>query len=218
MNDVELLAMNVQCLVNGWRERVEYNVKIGKDVEARAKTMRHVALILQLQEMSLTQSSGSGGPSVNRPDSRPPGNMAPLHLIDTISEQARFLYADLCADFRGVAPQDPLLHQRITQVLHNLLAVSQVAIETHPRNVHQVARTSSQWVRKARCMLGYDKPQVLLRDMVCGNCGGALCVASDASTDVRCIGTPALPSCGQVYARWDWLNLLRDTETGGTSE
>jgi len=171
------------------------------------KTVRHKALLAQLAEAS-TQTTSRGvalAGNTNKPESHPPGNMAPLNLIDTIGEQARYQYCQLCMALRGTVPTT---HVRLTQLLHNLVSVAQGARD-YPPALHEAAVASGQWVRKARVMLGYDKPQTLLKDVVCGNCGGALTVAVDASTDVRCIGTPATSSCGQVYPQWQWLDLLR---------
>jgi hypothetical protein len=57
-------------------------------------------------------------------------------------------------------------------------------------------------------MLGYELPNVTLRDMVCDNCGGDLAVARDAGTDVRCTGKSPQPPCGRVYRRQSWPSLL----------
>lgn len=48
-------------LVNGWPERIEYKVRIDGAVEARAKTIRHSALLVQLHESSQNKGNGSNG-------------------------------------------------------------------------------------------------------------------------------------------------------------
>lgn len=212
MDDLERLHRSVDMLVNGWHERIEYRVRIGDAVEDRAKRIRHSALLVQLHELSLQRSSGSNnGGSTNKPGSRPPLNMAPLDLIDTITEEAQQQYHDLCTQVNGKAPT--LMRRRpVTQTLHNLVAVAM----TCEVSLHECARVAQMWVRKSRVMLGYDQPQALLKDTVCGTCGGALVVATDASTDVRCIGNSGdAHGCGQVYPRWQWLQLLAQ---GGPTE
>ncbi|MFE0101181.1 hypothetical protein [Streptomyces sp. NPDC059009] len=78
----------------------------------------------------------------------------------------------------------------------------------HDDLVYEVKEDLRKRVRSARIILGYDAPQRMLKDSVCGDCGGALIVADDASSDVRCIGTPEAPSCGTKYFRWQWIELL----------
>lgn len=197
-------------LVNGWPERIEYRVRIGDNVESRAKTIRHAALLVQLAEAAHSKSGGNnGGSNPNKAGSRPPLNTAPLDLIDTITEQAQYHYHELCTQANGKAPT--LVRKRpVSQTLHNLACVA----STCDVSLRECARAAQMWVRKARVMLGYEKPQVLLRDTVCGTCGGALIVATDASTDVRCIGNSGdTHGCGQVYPRYSWLDLL---EEGGS--
>jgi hypothetical protein len=62
--------------------------------------------------------------------------------------------------------------------------------------------------RQARLFLGYDAPLMVIKDTVCGTCGGSLTVARDASTSVRCIGTEDQEPCGTEYPRHTWIALL----------
>lgn len=62
--------------------------------------------------------------------------------------------------------------------------------------------------RQARLFLGYDAPLMVIKDTVCHTCGGALTVARDASTSVRCIGTEEEEACGTEYPRYTWIALL----------
>lgn len=219
--DLETLARNVQSLVNGWHERVEYRLQTHTcdredgthtsicfpNTEDRVKTVRHSALLLALRQSSTDMGGQGGGHNANKPGSRPPGNMAPLNLIDCIREEAVYHIQQMCMFVRGDTPDVPRT-TRVTQVLHNLIDVA-LSCHEYPQAVRDAAKASGKWVSKSRCMLGYDKPYCLLRDMVCGKCGGALMVASDASTDVRCVGKEDTPACGQVYPRWQWLDLLK---------
>lgn len=209
MTDIERLGQSVQMLVNGWSERIEYKVRINDVIEARAKSVRHNALLAQLHEAALhgTSNGSSNGGSTNKPGSRPPLNMAPLNLVDSITEQAQYHYHSLCTMVNAKPPS--LMRKRpVIQTLHHIVVTALNAHE-YPQEVREVTRAAQMWVRKSRVMLGYEKPHVLLKDTVCGTCGGALVVASDASSDVRCIGTNAGPSCGQVYPRYQWLDLMQ---------
>jgi hypothetical protein len=57
-------------------------------------------------------------------------------------------------------------------------------------------------------MLQYDVPAIPLRDTVCGECGGTLVVAVDADSDVRCVGNLEQASCGKIYFKHMWVDLL----------
>lgn len=225
MNDGQRIAEHVAALTVGWSEHVEYAVRIPAhtvgcarksclcpdgDVEARAKTVRYPALLAQLQQSISIPSSGGppsvGGSNPNKSGSRPPGNIAPLILIDTISEEARHHYADLWSITKGTPPALSTVRKTV-EVLRNLATLAEVSHE-HPVVVHDVAVAASTWVRKAKIMLGYQRPQVMMESTTCHACGGALAVAADASTDVRCVGSPGVLACGQVYRRADWIGLL----------
>lgn len=132
--------------------------------------------------------------------------MAPLLLIDTVSEEARHWYSDLWFVVKGT-PAPSTARKNLPEVLTMLLLVADQAHE-YPALVHELAGSARKWVNKGRIMLGYQKPHVQLQSTVCGECGGALAVASDASSDVRCVGTPTDPACGHVYRRENWLELL----------
>lgn len=62
----------------------------------------------------------------------------------------------------------------------------------------------------ARRFLDYDAGTMHIAGTVCHKCGGALVVARDASTSVRCTGTIGLElePCGQEYERSTWIALL----------
>ena len=57
-------------------------------------------------------------------------------------------------------------------------------------------------------------PTKALADTACGNCGGQLVVAADASTSVRCAGDSLNPPCGQEYQHGQWLALARQKFSG----
>lgn len=222
MSDRERIAESVSTLINGWDEHIEYAIRVvvhvngcsrrnclcTDRVEARARTMHYPGLLSQLEEAaSIPSSAGpSSGGSSNKPGSRPPGNMASLLLIDTINEEARFWYSDLWFVVKGT-PAPSTARKTLPELLLMLVLVADQAHE-HPGLVHELSGSLHKWINKARIMLGYAKPYVQLASTTCHQCGGALAVASDASTDVRCVGTPTDPACGHVYRRENWLELL----------
>src|SRR5690606_24348559 len=82
----------------------------------------------------------------------------------------------------------------------------------------QVMQSLTQMVARCRERLGHDSRRVMLADVSCHVCGGALSVAQDASTDVECVGVPttdpteAQEPCGVVYARSEWLRIMREQQ------
>lgn len=208
----------------GWSEHIEYKERItvhttacrnsspGTPVcecpqilERRARTVRYPSLLGQLQCSSamLTSNIQSTG-STNKPGSRPPGNMACILLIDCINEEARFLYATMHTVYHSRTPT-------VAELRTPLPCITELAMkmqDEYPECIREAARETARWVKKARVMLGYQKEDTLIQSTECGSCGGRLAVASDASTDVRCVGTDENQSCGHVYKRDQWLSLL----------
>lgn len=200
----------VQQLTRGWDEpHVEHAVIINGATELRARTVRHPGLLAQLDAASKHQNTPTAGPATRaRPGSRPPGNMAAFTLLDDISRQARDLLREMRAELGRTPTQE---HWGSTTAALTGLIPACLALEPHrPETARYAVRETRCWVRRARVVLGHEKPTSVLRDTVCGECGGALVVAADATTDVRCIGTPDTLSCGTVYERWRWLELAAD--------
>lgn len=184
-----------QALDRGFSERIEYRIEVGDRWEHRTTTRSFQALLLQLDQLS-TQPlvTGPGGPSgPNKAGSRPPTNSQYSDMIDRIHEQAISVFTRLSND----EPSRNLSH-----VLIDIReAITRNCLEQHNECVSAVGM-ARRWVRDARVLLGYETRQVTLANTSCHLCGGALQVASDASTDVVCI------DCGHNYDRLRWIDLL----------
>lgn len=204
----QLFAECATQFTRGWNETIEYHVIIGGVAESRAKRMHYDPLLDQLQLAArMPASMGSdGGCNPNKSGSKPPLNIAPLNLIDDITSEAWTqvdIFWELDADlarYRKAAMLDEIFTQ-LTSLCHKFE-------DTHPDHVYTTAKCGQAWVKRARILLGYEARETTLADMVCGSCSGALVVAVDASTDVRCVGSPAAPSCGASYPRLQWIDLL----------
>lgn len=212
MNDVERIGQLYSHLVHGWDEHIEWSERIitlkgDLILEKRAKYIRQAGLIPQLQvAVSVKGSSNGQGPSSNKPGSRPLINMAALDLLDHIVVGAQTWHDKLYDELyihHAVGN-----NRRLTHVLANILPMCERLQHVKPSLVRGVLKDANQWTKRARILLGYDKPLVMLRDTVCGECGGGLAVATDASTDVRCVGTPEESPCGVVYPRFRWLEMV----------
>ncbi|MFF0183531.1 hypothetical protein [Streptomyces sp. NPDC005244] len=227
-NDIASLAAQ---LADGWEERIEYQVTIRRHVtlcqmwrsamsparrkhyectcpegvEARARTVQLTSLIDQLQEaiaepVSMTGGDGASG---DKPHSNPPGNQEALDLLMAIKADAARCYSEL---HQLLFPEYPRRGVNTVTALRTLPDWCAMAGGSEVAgNVKEALR---KHVRTARIVLGYDTRQHMLADTVCGVCGGALIVADDASTDVRCIGSPDTAPCGTRYYRWQWIDLL----------
>lgn len=201
----------VDALTLGYTEEVEYTEKRGQKNVRKRGTRRFGPLLDQLRTQAADPYASKQGGPTNNPNksvSRPPVNQAMLDLVDSIDEQSARMLAWLRqrvtvvdtpqrANMRG--PESKL---REIQVMcgSSVLKDAEVA---------QTLQSLTQMVNRCREMLGHDSRRVMLADMVCHVCGGALSVAQDASTDVECVGTPEAESCGHSYARHEWLTLMR---------
>ncbi|MCX4912830.1 hypothetical protein [Streptomyces sp. NBC_00687] len=147
--------------------------------------------------------TGGDGASGDKPHSNPPGNQEALDLLMAIKADAASCFAALREHLYPTHPQRAVDTVTALRTLPDWCAMAGGAEVAG--NVREVLR---KHVRTARIVLGYDTRQHMLADTVCGDCGGALIVADDASTDVRCIGSPDTPPCGTRYYRWQWIDLL----------
>jgi hypothetical protein len=190
MTDTERLARLVGELVDGWTERVEYNIVINMRVEARATSVYQRPLIDQLMSEASGYAPVSMGSRWGKPDSRPPATLDLMGLVESIDQYL----AHQEAEGRG----------RLEK-LRNLVSKSSVWGDEWTRETcHELRR----FIRTARIMLQYDVPQRKLTETVCHICGGSLAVAVDADSDVRCVGTTQQTSCGQIYRKTQWIDLL----------
>jgi hypothetical protein len=191
-DDVERLAETVSEFVDGWLERVEYHVRVGPHIEARAASVRQLGLLTQLQREVSGYTPVSTGERWGQPGSRPPGTLDLLDLVHQI---------------------DGWLIMKVTQGkyrVERLRSLVNIAGFRDQEWTRETLRDLRRFRKTARIMLQYDVPAVPLRDTVCGSCGGTLVVSVDADSDVRCVGNLEQQSCGTVYERWRWVDLLGD--------
>lgn len=198
------------ALVKGWREPITYVVTINGDDEGRRRELQQDALIAQLERAVSEQRSkgGGGGGSSNKPATKPPGNPQFADYLDDMYEQAVTLYK--CT--AGI-PEDFRVATDVRGILGALASWATSRNDDYDNQVKAIESHMCAWVRRARLMLGYDVKEVMLADVSCHVCGGALMVAADASSDVRCVGIPmegpdGMEPCGHVYPRHRWVDFL----------
>lgn len=191
----------VAALTRGFAEPVEYVVEVNGIREAKRTYRRHEGLIAQLELNSTTPlQSRVGGGGGGKPGSRPPINQVYADMVDTIHEQALIAW--------GLVIDQDVCKRTLTSLIIGIGLLVETRCEEIPHDCGTVARMLNKWVHDARVLLGYESRKVVLADTVCGQCGGTLIVAIDATSDVRCIGTEAADSCGMVYNRLEWVSLL----------
>ncbi|MFF8831354.1 hypothetical protein [Streptomyces sp. NPDC015131] len=200
------IEQNVALLVNGWEERIEYRVKVSGQLEERANTVRMAGLLEQLRKHTgTTQNGRAERGSPNKPGSRPPGSTTGFMLLDEITAEAGY-WTDRVLIERGLDRTWAL--RPMPDLLLFMRDETRRLEETHPGLVADIAAATRAWVRDARRLLSLDARTVMIAGTVCGECGGGLAVADDASTAVRCIGHPGTAACGVRYERHEWLGLL----------
>lgn len=204
-------AAAVAALTTGYTEDAEWTEKVGKRNVRKHGTRSFPGLLHQLRVKAADPyATKASGPSnnPNKSVSRPPINQNMVDLVDSIDEQAvrivvwlrnRITVVDNSTrqDKRG--PESKLQEIRV-MCGSSMLGDAELAT---------VLQSLTAMVSRCREMLGHDARRVMLADMVCHECGGALSVAQDASTDVECVGTPDKEACGNSYARLEWIRLMR---------
>ncbi|MGW2206772.1 DUF7341 domain-containing protein [Streptomyces sp. NPDC001774] len=198
---------NIADLTKAKTEKIEYKVRINGEYEDRANTIPTASLYAQLKNFAqhAPNTPKAERTPPNKPSSRPPGNMAGFLLLDEIASEAAY-WTDRALIESGRDRENAL--NPMPNLLHVLTRELRHIEDAHPDVIDQVTTVTRGWVKRARHLLGHEQPQTMLTDHVCGECGGGLIVATDASTAVRCIGTPDTPSCGTTYTQDMWLQLL----------
>ncbi len=201
----------VAALVYGYTEEVTYTVKHGKSTRKKTGTRDFGGLLGQLRLQAADPfASKPGGPTnnPNKSKSRPPLNQSMLDLVDSIDEQAGRIVSWL-RERVTVVEQPGRVQFRSPESKLREIGVMCGSSVLRDAEVAQVLQSLTAMVSRCREMLGHDSRRVMLADVVCHVCSGALSVAQDASTDVECVGTPETEPCGNSYARHDWLTLMR---------
>lgn len=204
---VVLLAQTINELVDGWDERIEYMVSINQNIERRAQTIRHPALLDELRTFAHdgvlpSASLDSSGGSSNKPGSKPPCGLDAADLVMEIASYAR----NCRWAFTDYGPSKGP-RRLIAEECRGLVSIAQTSATDE--DIDDFLRAMRSFVRRAKILLGHEQPSMAIQGTVCGECGGTLRVAIDASTDVRCAGLPGQPGCGTRYPRHQWIDLYQ---------
>lgn len=95
--------------------------------------------------------------------------------------------AELRAHLRAAADRTRGAKVRTSTALRELVGL---ALEVDTDTAVDAVWAVRGWVSAARVLLAYDAPVLVLRDLYCRECRGALHARADASTAVWCVGRP----------------------------
>jgi hypothetical protein len=233
---VERVQENCDLLTKGWRERVEYTEPVKYHDQGCAfsgtpapcecrveneKRVRHVqqqGLLNQLRlytkskDTDRNPKSARAAPRVKTPKMHPELNG--FFTLDEITCDA-YMVIDRVMDEGG--RDRNLVSNELTFVLSRLPYQMHEIVRDHPDLVRDMMKATDRWVAKARATLNLTVSDAMFADTVCGNCGGGLAVAWDGSSDVRCVGSPSEPPCGETYPMSEWVALYEKGRKGAQS-
>lgn len=225
----ERLEENVALLARGWRERVEYVTQVKyhdketcemkhtrdfsctcptKD-EKRSRHVRCEGLLLQLQEyvkskdVDRNPKAARGAPRVKKVKYMPE-----LNGFFTLDEITCDAYSVIDRAYETAGRDRLTAAAPIHEVIGGLpYQAGEMLIDGHTDPVRDLVKATSKWVAQARRTLNMTVSDAMFEGVVCENCEGALAIAWDNSSDVRCVGTPTAPPCGHTYPMSEWMNL-----------
>jgi hypothetical protein len=211
---LERLGNNCTALGAGWKERVDYTVPVtygdGRiEHEKRVKYVNRESLLEQLRLFNQNRDTDRnpkaerGAPRV-KTAGKPPGDVTGFLTLDEITCEA---YSFLDRIFEEVDRDRLFLTQPLKAVLAGLTYQVRQFVESRPDLARDILKVTDKWVRQAKQALRMTVSEAMFGGTVCGNCAGGLAVAWDNSSDVRCVGTPTEPPCGETYPMSEWVAL-----------
>lgn len=218
---------NVKTLAQGWSEQIEYVVPVKYHVdgckqrlmggmcscptkeEKRSRYVKRDGLLEQLKNFQANKDvdrnpkAARGAPRVKKVKFMPELNG--FFTLDEITTEAymlldRVYYEGGRDRLEAAGP----LHSVLVGLTYQ---ASQIADAGHGDLVRELLKATDKWVLSARHALNLTVSNAQFADTVCGNCNGALAVAWDNSSEVKCIGSPAEPPCGTGYPMSEWISL-----------
>lgn len=228
---------NCQLLWDGYTERVDYVVEVayhrgacqyhGKSTlpkddcecpvvsEKRTRQIKRKGLLHQLQEFKENKDTDRelkaerGAPRI-KVAGRPPGDLGGFFTLDEISVEVVNLTDRVLEE---VGRDRTWASQSVFGILRGLSGQVAHFVEARPDQARVLDKACSKWVDLARSTLKISTRDTIFDSVVCGNCGGGLSTPAGnrGEADVRCVGTPDTPPCGETYPPSDWLTLYERT-------
>ncbi len=184
---------------------------LGRDRTWAAQSVRLVLLGLASQVANaLSAAAAAGGPAgAGRLD----GGSTQGPVIDSADDRLR------CCEDPLRTSKDDLVRDRDDD-LHECKDDHGIKISDHDAPIDHARRVDLaviRWVDLARRTLKITVQETIFDKIVCGNCGGGLATPAGnrGDHDVRCVGTPSAPPCGETYPPGEWLRLYEDQQRKG---
>lgn len=226
---MEKLYENVKQLAHGWREKTEYTVPIRYHIttcsvsnrirngdrcecptkdEKRTRHIKVDGLLDQLKEY-LKSKDVDRNPQAARqaPRVKKPKTNSDLNGFFTLDEITCDAYATIDRIYEDGGRDRMLATQPIHEVIGSLTYQMGQIVDSRPDLVRDAIKATGKWVNMARRTLNLQVADAMFEGVVCDNCGGALSIAWDNASDVKCIGSPSAPSCGHTYPMGEWMSL-----------
>lgn len=227
---MERLTENVGLLVYGWREKIEYEVPVryhdkgqcsfasrakNGDVcscpvrnEKRSRHIQVDCLLDQLKEYAKSKDVDRNPQAARQPPRvKKIKNNPELNGFFTLDEITCDAYMVIDKAYEEADLDRTVTSRPLTEVLGGLILKMGELAEGRPDLVRDMVKATGKWVSMARHTLNMTVSEAQFSGTVCGNCQGGLAVAWDNSSDVRCIGTPTAPPCGETYPMSEWVSL-----------
>lgn len=235
---VDRIDEKCQLLYSGYSEQVDYRLDVayhrnvceyhGKSTlpkeececpvvsEKRTRQIKRKGLLDQLREFAQNKDTDRntkaerGAPRI-KVAGRPPGDLAGFFALDELEcEIVRTVELVL----EEVGRDRTWACQSVKHILIGLANQCCHFAEARPDQLRVVDKATSKWVDSARSTLRISTRDTIFDSVVCGNCGGGLSTPSGnrGESDVRCVGTPEQPPCGETYPPGEWLALYERSQ------
>lgn len=223
---------NCKLLYDGYSERVDYVVAVAyhrdhckyfskstrpqEDCECpsmeegRVRRIRRECLLDQLQEFAKNRDTDR-----NAKAERAAPRVKKAKLMPELN--GFLAYDEIVSDIYSTIDRMLVEAERdrkwgAQQVKHILMGLSQQVgyfVESRPDVARMVDSSASRWVASARSALMITVGDSMFESVTCGNCGGGLATpwGNRGEADVRCVGSPTAPPCGETYPMAEWIKL-----------
>jgi hypothetical protein len=232
---VERIHARCKLLYSGYIEKVDYNLDVayhratceynGKSTrpqlcecpvvtEKRSRNVNRPGYLDQLKEFAKHKDTDRnpkaerGAPRV-KTAGRPPGDMAGFFALDELTCD---IVAVVDRAMEEAGRDRTWASSSVTTVLAGLAVQVRHFIEARPDIAREIDKATARWLDSARSTLKISTSAAIFDSVACGNCGGGLGTpwGNRGEADVRCIGTPNDPPCGESYPVSEWLRLYED--------
>ena len=224
---------NCDALYSGYTEKVDYNLEVayhrnhcphfGKSTlpkqdcecpvvtEKRTREIKRKGYLAQLQEFAANKDTDRnpkaerGAPRI-KVAGRPPGDMGGFFTLDEIMCEIPALIDRVLEE---VGRDRTWACQPVGGILVGLPGQVAHFVESRPDQAREIDKACKRWVDSCRSTLRISTSETIFDSVVCGNCGGGLSTPSGnrGESDVRCVGKPDTPPCGETYPPGEWLAL-----------